>query len=105
VHGGHTESKSDGDPEYFFSPDYTIRGPRWNQTVYTYRNQQPAAALWYHDHALGLTRLNVYTGMAGRYICRKQASAVGYIAIEFATPWMIPDVCSSLFWVSLSLCD
>lgn len=32
-----------------------------------YDNSQPAGTLWHHDHALGLTRLNVYAGLAGCY--------------------------------------
>jgi FtsP/CotA-like multicopper oxidase with cupredoxin domain len=35
-----------------------------------YDNSQPAGTVWYHDHALGITRLNVYAGMAGFYIIR-----------------------------------
>ena len=30
-----------------------------------YLNDQQSATLWYHDHALGITRLNVYAGLAG----------------------------------------
>jgi FtsP/CotA-like multicopper oxidase with cupredoxin domain len=37
---------------------------------YLYDNSQPAGTVWYHDHALGITRLNVYAGMAGFYIIR-----------------------------------
>ena len=70
VHGGHTEWQSDGNPEYFFSPFFRVRGPRWLNPVYTYDNDQPAGTLWYHDHALGITRLNVYAGLAGFYIVR-----------------------------------
>jgi FtsP/CotA-like multicopper oxidase with cupredoxin domain len=35
-----------------------------------YDNGQLATALWYHDHALGITRLNVLAGLAGLYILR-----------------------------------
>ena len=70
LHGGHSDSPFDGNPEYFFSPGYTVRGPRWVSKKYTYHNDQPAGTLWYHDHALGITRLNVYAGMAGFYILR-----------------------------------
>ncbi len=35
---------------------------------YTYPNDQEGATLWYHDHALGITRLNVYAGLAGFYL-------------------------------------
>ena len=70
VHGGHSDFQFDGNPEFFFSPNYTIRGPQWVDKKYLYQNDQPAGTVWYHDHALGITRLNVYTGMAGFYIIR-----------------------------------
>jgi spore coat protein A len=70
LHGGHTDSSSDGNPEFFFSPEYAVRGPQWVDKVYRYSNDQPAGNLWYHDHALGITRLNVYAGLAGFYFIR-----------------------------------
>jgi spore coat protein A, manganese oxidase len=62
LHGGNTEPKSDGHPEATFRPGQTYR--------YHYDNDQEAANLWYHDHALGITRLNVYAGLAGYYLMR-----------------------------------
>ncbi|HET9598796.1 MAG TPA: multicopper oxidase domain-containing protein [Anaeromyxobacteraceae bacterium] len=38
--------------------------------TYVYRNDQSAATLWYHDHVLGMTRANVYAGLAGFYLLR-----------------------------------
>lgn len=70
VHGGHTNFQFDGNPEFFFSPGWGVRGPQWVEKKYLYDNSQPAGTVWYHDHALGITRLNVYTGMAGFYIIR-----------------------------------
>jgi len=70
VHGGHTDFQFDGNPEFFFSPGWGVRGPQWVEKKYLYDNSQAAGTLWYHDHALGITRLNVYTGMAGFYIVR-----------------------------------
>ncbi len=70
VHGAHVDSSSDGNPEYFFSPKWRVRGPRWVHKKYTYDNSQGAGCLWYHDHALGMTRLNVYAGLVGFYIIR-----------------------------------
>ncbi|MGA7953434.1 MAG: multicopper oxidase domain-containing protein [Gloeobacterales cyanobacterium] len=35
---------------------------------HTYPNAQTASLAWYHDHALGITRLNVYAGGAGAYL-------------------------------------
>jgi FtsP/CotA-like multicopper oxidase with cupredoxin domain len=70
VHGGHSDFQVDGNPEFFFSPGWGVRGPQWVDKKYLYQNDQPAGTIWYHDHALGITRLNVYTGMAGFYIIR-----------------------------------
>jgi FtsP/CotA-like multicopper oxidase with cupredoxin domain len=70
VHGGHTDFQYDGNPEFFFSPGFTVRGTQWVDKKFLYDNNQPAGTVWYHDHALGITRLNVYAGMAGFYIIR-----------------------------------
>ena len=70
LHGGHTDFQFDGNPEFFFSPGYGVRGPQWTDKTYVYDNSQGAGTLWYHDHALGITRLNVYAGMAGFYLLR-----------------------------------
>jgi spore coat protein A len=70
VHGGHTEAASDGNPEYWFTPGYQVKGPRWVKDTYVYDNDQQAGTIWYHDHGLGITRLNVYAGLAGFFIIR-----------------------------------
>jgi spore coat protein A, manganese oxidase len=70
-HGGHTESASDGSPLSWYTPFFSKKGPEFQKgqnEPYTYNNGQDAATLWYHDHALGITRLNVYTGLAGFYV-------------------------------------
>jgi FtsP/CotA-like multicopper oxidase with cupredoxin domain len=77
LHGGHSEFQFDGNPEFFWSPDYEIVGPQWWPLGgiikdFQYLNDQPAGNLWYHDHALGITRLNVYAGMAGFYFVRDE---------------------------------
>jgi spore coat protein A len=38
--------------------------------VFQYPNENRASTIWYHDHALGMTRLNVYAGPAGFYLIR-----------------------------------
>jgi len=68
VHGCEVEPQSDGNPESWFTPGFAIRGPGWVKEVFDYNNSQPATTLWYHDHAFGITRLNVYMGLAGFYI-------------------------------------
>ena len=64
LHGGHISDVADGNP--FASTDLQ-RGQ--TQTV-RYANDQEAAHIWYHDHALGITRLNVMAGLAGNYLVR-----------------------------------
>ena len=59
VHGAHVHTDSDGNPEYFFSPNWKVRAPRWVHKQYAYDNDQTAGCLWYyHDHCLDITRLN-----------------------------------------------
>jgi spore coat protein A, manganese oxidase len=47
-------------------------GVRWGPgfAVFQYPNTDRPRINWYHDHALGMTRLNVYTGPAGFYLLR-----------------------------------
>jgi spore coat protein A, manganese oxidase len=70
LHGAHVEWQSDGHPEAWFTQNATQRGDEWRKHLYEYENTQRAATLWYHDHAIGITRLNVYAGLAGAYILR-----------------------------------
>jgi spore coat protein A, manganese oxidase len=70
VHGMKVAPHSDGYPEAWFTADFEQRGPAWTTKVYRYPNDQPASTLWYHDHAVGITRLNMYAGLAGFYLIR-----------------------------------
>ncbi len=77
VHGAVVKSDSDGGPEQWFTAngihgaDYrTTKSTANNSAVYYYPNQQEATTIWYHDHALGMTRLNVMSGLAGFYLIR-----------------------------------
>jgi spore coat protein A len=70
LHGGKTESASDGLPEQWFTQNWGEVGGDFVKQTYRYDNAQEAATLWYHDHALGITRLNVYAGLAGFYLLR-----------------------------------
>jgi spore coat protein A len=70
LHGGFVAADSDGNPAV--TPDGF--GPGDKQTVY-YTNQppqMPAELLWFHDHGLGATRLNVFAGLAAAYIIYDQ---------------------------------
>jgi spore coat protein A, manganese oxidase len=74
LHGGEVQSTSDGGPDAWFTPGYALKGKGWTQgvgPVLNYPNSQEAATLWFHEHSqLGLTRINVYAGMAGFYFLR-----------------------------------
>ena len=70
LHGGESESASDGHPDAWFTAGETITGPAFVKSRFHYANEQESATLWYHDHTLGLTRLNVLMGLAGFYILR-----------------------------------
>jgi spore coat protein A, manganese oxidase len=65
LHGGKTPPESDGYPENWYVPG--------KSAVFHYPNRQDAAMLWYHDHALGINRLNVFAGLLGAFIVRDDA--------------------------------
>jgi len=80
LHGGEVPSESDGGPDAWFTPGKVYTGPSWTYDAvlnpnpaddqYIYPNTQEEATLWWHDHGLGVTRLNVYAGLAGFYFLR-----------------------------------
>jgi len=92
VHGNHAFDYSDGFAEAWYLPDagnipagfatdgtfynyFKAKSPQgglWGpgNAVFQYTNDQRAATMWYHDHTLGMTRLNVYAGPAGFYLLR-----------------------------------
>jgi spore coat protein A, manganese oxidase len=89
LHGGLTEPGSDGHP---------LATTRLDQArVHKYQNRQAAAGLWYHDHALGITRLNVYAGLAGHYLLRDEwdtgldSNPLRLPAGEYELPLVIQD--------------
>lgn len=77
LHGARVINEtSDGYPEAWSTPNGVIGTPMtttnnlYNPGPFNYSNQQESTMMWYHDHAMGLTRLNVYAGMAGVYMLR-----------------------------------
>ena len=84
AHGAKAPPESDGYPEAWLVPGQSA--------LYHYPNAQDAATLWYHDHALGITRLNVYAGLLGAFIVRDDVEA----ALELP---------SGEFEIPLILCD
>jgi len=60
VHGAHVAAIYDGNPNLTITPDQVV--------TYVYDNSQKGAFIWYHDHSMGVTRLNVYAGLVGGYL-------------------------------------
>ncbi|MGD8380372.1 MAG: multicopper oxidase domain-containing protein [Gammaproteobacteria bacterium] len=105
VHGAHTTPESDGYPEAWYLPNavnvdcvatYDCTGTVANrygagpntmngQAHFTYNNDQPSTTLWYHDHTLGMTRLNVYAGPAGFWVIRDPAATHGETGLVSGT--------------------
>jgi spore coat protein A, manganese oxidase len=58
--------------DYFAARAQASYGATWGPgfATFEYPNHNRASTIWYHDHALGMTRLNVYAGPAGFYIIR-----------------------------------
>jgi spore coat protein A, manganese oxidase len=58
--------------DFFAGKALTRFGVDWGAgyATFQYPNSNRASTIWYHDHALGMTRLNVYAGPAGFYIVR-----------------------------------
>ena len=90
LHGGEVPPVLDGGPDSWFLSStttptgynqaghaYYTRNPldAINSAVYNYPNSQEAANIWFHDHVLGATRLNVYAGLAGAYIITDPVNA------------------------------
>ena len=83
LHGGEVRSDSDGGPDSWWTPGGEgpvsqppapggLRGPYYRTNIYNYPNKQEAGTIWFHDHVLGATRLNVYGGLAAFYFIRDQ---------------------------------
>lgn len=97
LHGGITPALSDGYPEHWYTPDPAapangLGGPAGNSLVHSFPNRQRAAGLWYHDHAMAITRLNVYAGMAGFYMIRDaEEQSLNLPSGKYEVPMMLQD--------------
>ncbi|GGK00875.1 spore coat protein A [Lentibacillus kapialis] len=92
LHGSETKSESDGYPDAWFTRNFRETGPDFKTDIYHYPNHQRGATLWYHDHAMGITRLNVYAGLAGMYIIRdEQEKHMKLPSDDYEIPLIIMD--------------
>ena len=84
LHGAVVPSAFDGGPDQWFTPAgglypngihgpgyRTIAGAAADEAIYRYPNiDQEPTTLWFHEHTLGATRTNVYSGLAAYYFLR-----------------------------------
>jgi len=107
VHGAHVDQHSDGYSEAWWLPaaknipaGYALSGRLFDDATgtnpgtrgyadYSYRNDQPATTLWFHDHSLGMTRNNVYAGPAGFWLIRG-GQYDGAVKVSDGQPAVLP---------------
>jgi FtsP/CotA-like multicopper oxidase with cupredoxin domain len=91
LHGGRIAPAADGNPFHTYAVDPSQEvGPGSSQTKH-YGNEQGGALLWYHDHALGVTRTNVYAGLAGGYLLLEPQNSA-FTAGNVPTAFDLSDV-------------
>ncbi len=84
LHGAKVPSKDDGYPDDWFVPGQS--------RVCHYPLEQEAATLWYHDHAMGVNRLNIYAGLFGMFLLRDALEdGLGLPAGRYEVPMMLCD--------------
>lgn len=82
----------DGHPDAWFAPNNSVTGPLFVTNLFRYPNEQPPTMLWYHDHAVGITRLNVYAGLAGLYFLRdREEERLDLPSGPYEVPLVIQD--------------
>ena len=67
IHGGEVPPASDGGPDSWFTQGNLVTGIGYSGNTLLYPNGQQEATIWFHPHGFGITRLNVFAGMAGVY--------------------------------------
>ncbi|WP_225336500.1 multicopper oxidase family protein [Halomicrobium urmianum] len=90
-HGLNVEPESDGQAEAWTSPD-GVTGPRFVTDVHDLPNRQPRMTGTYHDHTLGISRLNNYAGLHGFYVIESEREdQLGLPSGEYDVPVMLED--------------
>lgn len=84
LHGAKAPPVSDGYPENWYVSGRSV--------TYRYPNSQDASLLWYHDHAMGINRLNMMAGLFGLYIIRdREEDSLDLPAGEYEVPLVLCD--------------
>jgi spore coat protein A len=91
LHGALVLPDSDGYPDAWVTSDGKTGNVRPANPC-QYPNDQEARMLWYHDHAMGSTRLNIHAGLAGMYFIRDdEEDALNLPQGKFEIPLLIQD--------------
>mgnify|MGYP000002915724 FL=1 len=91
IHGANIRSMDDGQSTSWKSPD-GVAGPGYVKNVQDVPNTQSRGTLLYHPHALGITRQNVYAGLAGVYLLRDEdEEALNLPEGEYEVPLLVQD--------------
>jgi spore coat protein A, manganese oxidase len=96
LHGGENHPQFDGTPLQWFTKG-GMNGPHYITNAFTYYHEQRASMIWYHDHAIGNTRTNVYAGLAGLYFIRddqdtgEPGNPLGLPAGPYEVPLVLQD--------------
>lgn len=89
LHGSITSPESDGHSEMLVRPEESL--------THSFPGLNEAAGLWYHDHAMSMTRINVYAGLVGTNIVRDQHdsgsadNSLGLPFGEFEVPLVLQE--------------
>jgi bilirubin oxidase len=129
LHGGRSAQESDGFAEAWFlpvannvSPEFATEGSQYaffrnefrtkwgvewepGTATFQYQNNQRASTLWYHDHTLGMTRLNVYAGPAGFYLLRRGPADLPAGALPGPAPGVGADPFGRFYEIPLAIQD
>jgi bilirubin oxidase len=129
LHGGHSAQESDGFTEAWYLPaandipaGFATQGTfydffkaeffnKWGlawepgTATFQYENDQRSATLWYHDHTLGMTRLNVYAGPAGFYLLRRGPGDLPVGVLPGPAPGVGADPFGRFFEIPLAIQD
>jgi FtsP/CotA-like multicopper oxidase with cupredoxin domain len=129
LHGGHSAQESDGYAEAWFLPaksnipaGFATEGTWYNffkgefrgkfgvewdagTATFQYENEQRAGTFWYHDHTLGMTRLNVYAGPAGFYLLRRGPGDLPSPVLPGPAPGVGADPFDRFYEIPLAIQD
>jgi spore coat protein A len=129
LHGGHSAQESDGFAEAWYLPaasnipdGFATEGTWYapfkgifedkfgvvwepGTATFQYQNDQRALTAWYHDHTLGMTRVNVYAGPAGFYLLRRGPGDLPAAVLPGPAPTVGSDPFGKFYEIPIAIQD